>query len=333
MTALLAALTAAATLGGLLLVRVGLRPVPETELAARPPSRRMLRLHAAVTTALTGTPNGTLHDGLAAGPGVRRHQARLVLAVGGGLLAFAVTGLALMLLAIPVAVLGLPRLFGTPASAADVDRLEALEEWTRNLAGVLAVGVSLEQAIAATLRSTPEPIRPPVQTLVARLATRWPTDAALRAFADDLHDATGDLVAASLILSAQRRGAGLVAVLDGLAASVAEDVRARRQIEADRAKPRATARAVTLITLAVLTLLALNRTYIHPYTTPTGQALLAVLLSGYVATLLAMRRMTSSTPTPRFLTAHPTAGTPAQAVLPLETVQASPTASNLGGHR
>ena len=333
MTALLAALTAAATLGGLLLVRMGLRPVPETELAARPPSRRMLRLRAAVTTAVDATRHGGLHDGLAAGPGVRRHQARLVLAVGGGLLAFAVTGLALMLLAIPIAVLGLPRLLGTPASAADVDRLEALEEWTRNLAGVLAVGVSLEQAIAATLRSTPEPIRPPVQTLVARLATRWPTDAALRAFADDLHDATGDLVAASLILSAQRRGAGLVAVLDGLAASVAEDVRARRQIEADRAKPRATARAVTLITLAVLTLLALNRTYIHPYTTPTGQALLAVLLSGYVATLLAMRRMTSSTPTPRFLTAHPTAGIPAQAVLPLQTVQASPTASNLGGHR
>ena len=329
MTALLAALTAAAILGGLLLVAVGLRPVLETELAARPPSRRMVRLRAAVTTAL----NATLHDGLAAGPRVRRHQVRLVLAVGGGLLGFAVTGLALMVLVIPVAVLGLPRLFGTPASAADVDRLEALEEWTRNLAGVLAVWVSLEQAIAATLRSTPEPIRPPVQTLVARLATRWPTDAALRAFADDLHDATGDLVAASLILSAQRRGAGLVAVLDGLAASVAEDVRARRQIEADRAKPRATARAVTLITLGVLALLALNRTYIHPYTTPTGQALLAVLLSGYVATLLAMRRMTSSTPTPRFLTAHPTAGDPAQAVLPLETVQTSPTSSSPGGHR
>jgi Flp pilus assembly protein TadB len=83
---------------------------------------------------------------------------------------------------------------------------------------VLAVGVSLEQAIQASLRSTPDPIRPQVETLVARLATRWQTDAALRAFADDLDDATGDLVAASLILSAKRRGAGLVAVLDGLAA-------------------------------------------------------------------------------------------------------------------
>ena len=51
----------------------------------------------------------------------------------------------------------------------------------------------------------------------------------------------GDLVAANLILGARRRGAGLASVLEGLAESVAADVRARRQVEADRAKPRATA--------------------------------------------------------------------------------------------
>ena len=164
---------------------------------------------------------------------------------------------------------------------------------------------------------------PQVETLVARLATRWQTDAALRAFADDLNDATGDLVAASLILSAKRRGAGLVAVLDGLAASVAEDVRTRRQIEADRAKPRSTARAVTFITLGVLALLALNRTYVEPYTSPLGQALLTVLLTAYVATLLWMRQMTSGRPAPRFLTASPAPGSlaPVRAVVPLQAVQ------------
>ena len=44
MTALIAALAAAAVLGGLLLIAAGLRPVPETEIAARPPSERILRL-------------------------------------------------------------------------------------------------------------------------------------------------------------------------------------------------------------------------------------------------------------------------------------------------
>ena len=80
---------------------------------------------------------------------------------------------------------------------------------------MLAVGVGLEQAITASLRSAPEAIRPQVATLSARLSARWQTDAALRAFADDLDDATGDLVAASLILSAKRRGAG-AGKLDGV---------------------------------------------------------------------------------------------------------------------
>ena len=312
MNALLAALAAAAVLGGILLVAVGMRRVPEVEFVTRPQSPRVARLRTAL--------NGTLVEG----PGVRRRRAQLALAVGGGLLAFLITGLAQMVLAIPVAVVGLPKLLGTPASAADVDRLEALEEWTRNLAGVLAVGVSLEQAIQASLRSTPEPIRPQVETLVARLATRWQTDAALRAFANDLNDATGDLVAASLILSAKRRGAGLVSVLDGLAASVAEDVRTRRQIEADRAKPRSTARAVTFITLGVLALLALNRTYIQPYTSPGGQVLLAALLSAYVGALLWMRQMTAGKPTPRFLTATAGPGSVVgEAVVPLQAVQSA----------
>ena len=78
-------------------------------------------------------------------------------------------------------------------------------------------------------------------------------------FADDLDDATGDLVAANLILGARRRGAGLASVLESLAESVADDVRARRAIEADRAKPRTTARWVTIITVVRAGLPAAHR--------------------------------------------------------------------------
>ena len=294
MNALIAAFAAAAGLGGLLLVVVALRPVPAKPVAGVPSSPLVLRLRRLQTATVGAAGSGA--------PGARRRQLVLMLALAGGLLAWLITGLALMVVAVPVAVVGLPRLLGTPPSAARIDRLEALEEWTRNLAGVLAVGVGLEQAITASLRSTPTAIGPQVATLVARLSARWNTDAALRAFADDLDDATGDLVAASLILSARRRGAGLVAVLEGLAASVADDVRTRRAIEADRAKPRSTARAVTFITLGVLVLLALNRTYVQPYTSASGQALLAVLLTAYVGALLWMRQMTIGRPTARFLT-------------------------------
>ena len=103
---------------------------------------------------------------------------------------------------------------------------------------------------------------------MSRLRARWATEDALRAFADDLDDATGDVIAANLILGARRRGAGLASVLDGLAESVAADVRARREIEADRAKPRATARWVTIITVSVLAFLALTGDVRRPVRVP-----------------------------------------------------------------
>jgi Flp pilus assembly protein TadB len=233
----------------------------------------------------------------------KRTRFLLVAGVTVGIVGWLVTRWALALVIGPVAVLGVPMLLSAPPAASRIVRLEAMETWTRSLAGVLTVGVGLEQALVATLRSTPPPIAGEVQRLVSRLRARWDTETALRAFADELDDTTGDLVAANLILGARRRGAGLASVLDGLAESVAADVRARRQIEADRAKPRATARWVTLITLTVLGVLALTSSYVAPYRSPLGQLILTVLLSSYVGTLVWMRRMANGRPLPRFLTA------------------------------
>jgi len=233
-------------------------------------------------------------------------RTRMLLSVGLGLglLGWLLTGWVLALVIGPAAVIGLPALLAPPPAATQIHRLEAMEEWTRSLAGVLTVGIGLEQALVATLRSTPAPINAEVTRLVARLRARWDTETALRAFADELDDATGDLIAANLILGARRRGAGLASVLEGLAESVASDVRARRQVEADRAKPRATARWVTLISTSVLVVLALSGSYVEPYSSPVGQVILVVLLSAYVATLIWMRRMATGKPLPRFLEAH-----------------------------
>lgn len=230
-------------------------------------------------------------------------RTRLLLLAGAalGLVGWLITGWILALVIAPIAVIGLPILLSAPPAATQIARLEAMEEWTRSLSGVLTVGIGLEQALVATLRSTPAPIADEVQRLVTRLRARWDTEKALRAFADELDDATGDLIAANLILGARRRGAGLASVLEGLAESVGADVRARRQVEADRAKPRATARWVTVISASVLVVLALSGTYVEPYRTPVGQVLLVLLLSAYVATLIWMRRMAAGKPLPRFL--------------------------------
>lgn len=280
MTPLIPGLGGALVVAGLIGVVLGIRPAPE-----RPAAPQRSRVPFAGRLAKMSS----------------RTRMLLIGGVAAGLLIALVTGWFVAIALVPAVVVGLPTLLSAPPSASRIDRLEAMEEWTRSLSGVLTVGVGLEQALIATLRSTPAAIRPEVAQLVARLRARWSTEQALRAFADQLDDATGDLIAANLILGARRRGAGLASVLDSLAESVASDVRARRAIEADRAKPRATARWVTIITVSVLGFLALTGEYIQPYTTPLGQIILVVLLVAYVATLVWMRSMAKGAPLPRFI--------------------------------
>lgn len=227
---------------------------------------------------------------------------RWPVALTAGFLAWLLIGWPVAGLIVAVTVVGLPVLLTTARSAAKaIDRIEAVEEWTRRLADVLIVGVGLEQAITTTLRTCPDGIRPEVAALAARLDARWPTEQALRVFADDLDDATGDLVTATLILGSRRRGPGLARVLTAVADSVAEEVATRRKVEAERARPRATARAVTLITLGVVAVGALNGAYLQPYGTLLGQLVLAAVAAGFVAALAWMRALTLATPAPRIL--------------------------------
>jgi Flp pilus assembly protein TadB len=215
-------------------------------------------------------------------------------------------------------VVGVPWLLRQFSAAnAEVEQLEALQEWVRRTSDVLAAGGGLEQTLIRSARTAPEPIRTEVATLTARLQARWPTPRALLAFADDLDDAAGDLVVAALLLGAELRGPGLARVLTELAGSLTEEVTMRRKVEADRAKPRANARWLLLITVAAAGLAALNGDYLAPYGTGLGQLVLAAIAAMMVGCLLWMRRLTAPAPSPRFLvdtargrpaTAEPNAG-------------------------
>ncbi len=218
-----------------------------------------------------------------------------------GVVVWLLTGWVLAVVLIPAAVVLVPYLLLSPEGAREVERLEALEEWTRALAGILTAGQGVEQALIASLRSAPEKIRPEISRLTLRLRARWSTESALQTFADELDDATGDLIAANLILASRRRSAGLARVLESLAESVAEDVRARRDIESDRAKPRSTARQVTAVTVALLIYLSFTGDFVAPYGTAVGQVLLGVYLCAYVAILLWMKKMAQGKPLPRFI--------------------------------
>lgn len=276
MSPLIPALGGALMVAGVLGIIAGLQPRPQ-----RPAAPRRVRVSSARLS--------------------RRSQWLLVAGLLVGVLVALTSGWLLGVVVVPLAAVGLPVLLSSSGEDAKIAQLEAMEEWIRGLGGVLTSGVGLEQALIATLRSAPEPIKPELNRLASRLRARWSTETALRAFADDLDDPTGDLIAANLILGARRRGPGLATVLDALAESVASDVRSRRQVEADRAKPRTTARWVTIITVAVLGVLAFTGSYVDPYKTPVGQLILAVLLAAYVGVLIWMRAMAAGKPLPRYI--------------------------------
>lgn len=236
------------------------------------------------------------------GPGHDARTNRNVLAASSalGVVAWLMSGWFICLVVFAAIGLGAPYLLFNAEKRA-VARLGALEEWTRGLASVLTAGIGLEQAIMATGRSAPQPIQAEVDLLIRRLRARFPTPDALRAFADDLDDYVTDTIAARLILGSERRGSGLAKLLDALAEAVGEQVQIRRDIEADRAKPRAAARTASVISVIFFFLLLIWGDYTAPYASAAGQLLLAVWLSVWGAALIWMKRIARTPQPPRFI--------------------------------
>lgn len=275
--AVVASAAAALILTGLLVGGVGFIPVAESRSKPRPITRT----------------------------GKVKRATLLRAAIGAvvGMVASLMTGWVVLIVVVPaVAVLG-PELFGGGGGQNQLKRLDALDEWSRSLAGVLGAGVNLEQAIVATQSSAPEALHKEINTLIARVKSRMSLEDALRLFATDVDDATCDKIVCTLLLVSKRGDGGLVRILEDLSASVAEEVSARRMVEAERAKQTTVVRIVTLITVVVIGgFLLLGGTYTAPYGTPLGQLVLLVLLATYVGVLLWLRQMNHAEPLPRLLT-------------------------------
>ncbi|SEC16658.1 Flp pilus assembly protein TadB [Streptomyces sp. 3213] len=202
------------------------------------------------------------------------------------------------------AVVGVPWLL-SPAQIAQerIGQLEALSEWTQRLAGLLRLGMGLEQAMIASRRGCPEELAGQIVSLSDRLRLGWRPEEALRTFADELDDITADKVAAALILSAGDRGPGLAQGLEDLAATVRDEVAGKRKVEADRAKSRTTVRWMTLITLGIVVAGFFVPSFTRPYNTLLGQLVLAFLTAGFIATLALMRSLGTFRHIARFLIA------------------------------
>ena len=130
-------------------------------------------------------------------------------------------------------------------------RIEALASWCEQLRDLLTAEHGIVGTIAATARTCPEPIRPEVERLATRLSRQNP-DTAIRQFAAELDDPSGDLVA-SVLLLAMSRSSRTSELLSELAGTIRERAAMRLRVEADRAGQRSEARFIIAFSAVAVT--------------------------------------------------------------------------------
>jgi hypothetical protein len=224
-------------------------------------------------------------------------------AVVAGLGALLLTRWVAIGLGVTAAILLVPPLLARADPERRIARLEALGSWTRRLSDLLLSGAasSLEAALVKSATVAPTAIAGEVGALAARIGPQG-IRAALLGFALELADPVSDEVAMSLILQQRHGGRGLAAVLGDLAAHVEDQVRMRREVEADRAKPRSNVRTLVLLILGLSAgLIVFDRTYLAPYGSAAGQLALAGVVALFVLAFVWLRRMMRQLPGERLL--------------------------------
>ena len=264
---------------------------------SRPPSRLSRYLRAA----LSGTGGSAARI---------THRTTLVAGLVTGIVVWVVSGVAAAGLIAVIVVPGVPWLLAVGRDAVrTIERLTAVEAWTRYLSGRVAVGVGLLQAIVATARTAPPLIAPQVRELASRLQAGWPPRRALLAFADDLDDNASDQVVAVLIGHLNERGEKLASILDSIADVIAAEIVKRRDVYSKRAEPRLVTRFLTGLTVVLIAAGFALPAYTRPYQTITGQVLLCLFTALGIGIMRWIRALGRSGRAPRLLLGHP-AGTP-----------------------
>lgn len=184
-------------------------------------------------------------------------------------------------------------------------RTEAIASWTEMLRDTIAGAHGLEEAIASTAAVAPEPVRAEVVSLAIRL-DREPLGDALAAFADDLDHPIGDLVVASLGLSARGAVGDLVDLLGTLAVAARDEAGMRLRVEAARSRLRTAVRVISACTLLMAVgLVVLNPSYLEVYNSALGQVVLAVVIGLWATGLWWLTQMGRFIAPERFLAVHP----------------------------
>ncbi|MEU3962963.1 type II secretion system F family protein [Streptomyces buecherae] len=210
---------------------------------------------------------------------------RVVVAVFAGALSGALTAWPVAAVLTSVALLTLPGLLGPDRQAARrTAQTEALATWTEMLRDTLSAAAGLEQAILATSDIAPAPLESEMRRMAAAIRAGSSLPGALRTFAEEVDNPLADVVVAALVMAAEQQSGQLAPLLSELAESAREQVAMRQRVDAGRASVRTGVRVTVTVTLSMAVgLVIFNRSYLDPFDTLTGQAVLAVVGLLFVA--------------------------------------------------
>ena len=188
------------------------------------------------------------------------------------------------------------------SGSAEQARVEALAVWCEQLRDLLTAEHGLVGTVEATVVTCPPALRPEVSRLATRLRHQDPA-VAVRQFAVDVDDPSGDLVASVLVLAMSRSGR-TSELLSELAATIRERASMRVRVEADRAGQRSEARFVIAFTALVMTGIVVfgrGTTFLEPYETSSGQFVLALVFVLLTGGMIWLGRLTRFERPARFL--------------------------------
>ncbi len=227
---------------------------------------------------------------------------RTAMAVSGAVAAIVSTGWLVAGFVVGIAAFLSPTLLRAKSNRdREMDRLNALATWVEMLRDTISAASGLTETLKATADSAPAILRAPVRQLAAR-AEREPLSAALAKFADEVDHTVADTVAMSLGLAATNQVGSLQESLDELAENTRQEVSMRLRIEASRVRQYTSARLIAgVVAVFSIAMVGFSRSYLAPFDTVSGQVALAMIGGLFIASGIALERMSRFSSPPRIL--------------------------------
>ena len=170
---------------------------------------------------------------------------------------------------------------------------EAVGEAVEALRDAVRIGLGIEEAIRALGRTGPYALRPLFREM-ERDFRLVGFEEALRRARKRVAEPLFDTLAVALLTAYRIGGRNLAAVLDGLSRSVRGSVQARREVRAHQAENVLSARVIAALPLLLIVVIrATNPSYLDVFSSPGGQAVLALCLLSVAAGYTAMLRATA----------------------------------------